>query len=570
VPRVEIRGPEDTTVLLEVDESTVFVVGRSPEAKAVPTACDPASRAIEFAKVPGARVSNNHVVVWSQGGDVKIHDVSKNGTWAQLPRNRTIGIPGQEVVLLQLSQSTVAEAVVAGEDPVPPKWVTGAEYAQSMAQSIQRWLTGRELDVRPSLTPGIDSDPSTSIPTRMPLASGHTLELLPSGTTMDDRFWRVLARLWKWVARQNTIYEDEETTRREGMILVSDPIRAAHSSVVAIAEHGASTLLLTGETGAGKERLAEVFHRHSGRSGPLVAVNCAVVDKELLRQELFGSERGAFTGASRRIPGAVERAQGGTLFLDEIGDFPTHLQGILLRFLDNREIATIGRWGEKIVADVRVVAATHQPLQPKVQEGTFRMDLWFRLAVHRVEVPPLRDRWEDVAFYLQGERDEEGRSIWGALSPEARELLRAHAWQGNFRELRGFAERLLAGGLPQSVSEARCRQELERGSLAPLPPSGPTAGEVPPDWSSMIQRSLSAFAEDHEQRQPEDWGDQREWNERYLKPLVFYLMSGASAHPAPANEEQLRQLANRIGARMHADRATAFAQLQRYFQRFHT
>ena len=359
-------------------------------------------------------------------------------------------------------------------------------------------------------------------------------------------------------------------TREEGMILASSAIRGAHRDVVDAAQSDARTLLLTGASGAGKEMLAEVFHRHGGRSGAFVAVNCAMFSKDLLRSELFGAEPGSFTGATRRIVGAVERAQGGTLFLDEVAEMPSEVQPMLLRFLDRREFEQLGQYGKPRRADVRVVAATNRDLRDATRSGAFRADLWYRLSVHVVDVPPLRTRWEDIESFLRATRLEgPAPSLFDALSSDALRLLRSHAWEGNFRELTNLAERLPRQAAVGGINAATCQRALERGALRPVTrvsqpphPSTPHA-----DWAMLTTRAVHSFVEDHG-REPTNWDDQKEWNEKYLKPLIFFHLSGAAQQPVPIDEDALSSLASRSASQVQADRGTAAKQLARYFERY--
>ena len=198
-----------------------------------------------------------------------------------------------------------------------------------------------------------------------------------------------------------------------------------------------ATVLIEGETGTGKELVAKTLHYHSGRSGPFVALNCSAIPNELLESELFGYERGAFTGATERRIGKFEAAAGGTLFLDEIGELPIGLQSKLLRVLQEREFSRVGG-REAIRADARIVAATNQDLQSAVRAGRFREDLYFRLNVVRITVPPLRDRRADIPelieFFIDKINRTLGTSIVG-ITDDARERLVQHAWPGNVREL---------------------------------------------------------------------------------------------------------------------------------------
>jgi two-component system nitrogen regulation response regulator GlnG len=202
--------------------------------------------------------------------------------------------------------------------------------------------------------------------------------------------------------------------------------------------HTDATVLIEGESGTGKELIARAIHSHSSRwSGPFVALNCSAVPRDLLESELFGHERGAFTGAAEQRAGMFEVANGGTLFLDEVGDMPLELQAKLLRVLQEKEVTRLG--GRDVIkVDSRIIAATNQDLDRAVQQGRFREDLYFRLKVVPITVPPLRQRRGDipdlVAYFIDKINGEMGTNITG-VSPEASALLNAHPWPGNVREL---------------------------------------------------------------------------------------------------------------------------------------
>ena len=202
-------------------------------------------------------------------------------------------------------------------------------------------------------------------------------------------------------------------------------------------------MLIRGETGTGKEQIAAAIHQTSTahRTGPFIGVNCGALNENLLESELFGHEKGAFTGADRRRIGRLEMAHGGTLFLDEIGDVPMSMQVKLLRVLQERRIERVGGT-ETIDINVRVIAATHQDMEKLVKEGKFREDLYYRLNVVRIDIPPLRERPEDIpvlaAHFCQkycrsGQKTE--------ITPEAMELLVKSPWPGNVRQLENAIER---------------------------------------------------------------------------------------------------------------------------------
>ncbi|MBX7102151.1 MAG: sigma 54-interacting transcriptional regulator [Myxococcaceae bacterium] len=216
-----------------------------------------------------------------------------------------------------------------------------------------------------------------------------------------------------------------------------------------------STVLLTGETGTGKELAARELHAQSPRRHrPFVVVDCGALGGELVSSTLFGHVRGAFTGAGADRVGAIEAASGGTVFLDEVGDLPLELQPTLLRVLEGRTVRRVGDTVDRAV-DVRVLAATHRDLEAEVAAGRFREDLYYRLNVIRVEVPPLRERLDDlprlVAAFLAGPRAVPGF----ALSPQVLEAMQTYRWPGNVRELRNLVERAVAGGEISSVLAGR-------------------------------------------------------------------------------------------------------------------
>jgi two-component system nitrogen regulation response regulator GlnG len=205
-------------------------------------------------------------------------------------------------------------------------------------------------------------------------------------------------------------------------------------------------VLILGESGTGKEVVASAIHHHSRRtSKPLLAINCAAIPETLLESELFGHERGAFTGADRRRIGKFEQASGGTIFLDEIGDMSGATQAKVLRVLQDQRFERVGG-NETIQTDARVIAATNQDLEEFVVSGRFRRDLYYRLKVYTIAVPPLRERLDDlpllVDHFIQHYNSEVGKRVRSA-SPETLAILRRYAWPGNVRELQGCIKNAL-------------------------------------------------------------------------------------------------------------------------------
>jgi DNA-binding NtrC family response regulator len=236
----------------------------------------------------------------------------------------------------------------------------------------------------------------------------------------------------------------EHQSARPAFITHSAKMRAILEVLGKVAASNVS-VLLTGESGTGKDLLARLLHERSARpNGPFVEVNCAALSESLLEAELFGYEKGAFTGAAGTRPGLVETADGGTLFLDEVAEMPTPLQAKLLRMTEDRSLYRVGG-RQKIRVDLRIVAATNRDLAREIEGGRFRQDLYFRLAGVEISVPPLRERPEDVEplalNYLRAASRQVGRGPTD-IAPDAFERLRRYRWPGNVRELRNLTERL--------------------------------------------------------------------------------------------------------------------------------
>jgi DNA-binding NtrC family response regulator len=269
-----------------------------------------------------------------------------------------------------------------------------------------------------------------------------------------------------------------ERVARQNIVGASPPMQRVFEVIEQVAPSKA-TVLLTGESGTGKELVAAAIHERSSRAqGPFVKLHCAALAESLLESELFGHERGAFTGAVARRDGRFLMADGGTLFLDEIGEITPSLQVKLLRFLQEHEFERVGG-DQTIRVDVRIIAATNRDLREEVARGRFREDLYYRLNVVNVELPPLRDRKADVPslsrFFLDRFAKENGKNIEG-FSPETVELLLAHEWPGNVRELENAIERavVMATGAivePRQLPPAVRPAVKASSSLPPVPGS---------------------------------------------------------------------------------------------------
>ncbi|HET9716408.1 MAG TPA: nitrogen regulation protein NR(I) [Pseudolabrys sp.] len=251
------------------------------------------------------------------------------------------------------------------------------------------------------------------------------------------------------------------------------------------------TVMISGESGTGKELVARALHDYGKRrAGAFVAINMAAIPRDLIESELFGHEKGAFTGANVRSSGRFEQAEGGTLFLDEIGDMPMEAQTRLLRVLQQGEYTTVGG-RTPIKSDVRIVAATNKDLRLLIQQGLFREDLFFRLNVVPLRLPPLRERTEDIPdliryFFLQAQRDGLPAK---QIDQAGIERLKRHRWPGNVRELENLARRLAALYPQETINEAVIDAELAQPNL----PSGAAASSGEDTLSSSVERHLAAY-----------------------------------------------------------------------------
>jgi transcriptional regulator with PAS, ATPase and Fis domain len=254
-----------------------------------------------------------------------------------------------------------------------------------------------------------------------------------------------------------------------------------------------ATVLLAGESGVGKDLIARAIHQHSPRKNQaFVKINCTALPENLMESELFGYEKGAFTGATASKPGKFEQADGGTVFLDEIGDVPGHIQVKLLRILQERQFERLGSNLTRNV-DVRVIAATNVDLRAALEQGRFREDLYYRLNVVPISIPPLRDRREDIPFlamHFVRKLSKELGSLAKDISPGAMDRLIIHPWPGNVRELENTLERSLVLASGEILEAADIRIEAPRNMPAMGAPESPLLpeGETLEHWEQMMIR----------------------------------------------------------------------------------
>lgn len=291
----------------------------------------------------------------------------------------------------------------------------------------------------------------------------HALREVQGAARSDTAAWNAAPLAVPQVPRiiEKEVRRSEAVSSVPEMIGQSEPMRELAQMIRLVAPRS-TTVLIEGETGSGKEVVAKAIHRLSDRAGkPFVVLNCAAIPEALLEAELFGHTRGAFTGAVQARTGRIEAAHGGTLFLDEIGEMPLALQAKMLRFLECGELQRVGD-NDMTRVDVRIVAATHQPLEQRSAEGTFRLDLYHRLAVFPIEVPALRERIDDIALLAEHILAKLGEKLpRKRLSNSAMAKLKEYSWPGNVRELMHVLERatiLAAERMEISAEEIRYRR----------------------------------------------------------------------------------------------------------------
>jgi Nif-specific regulatory protein len=316
----------------------------------------------------------------------------------------------------------------------------------------------------------------------------HHLELLTAIAGVASLAFQNVLHL-RWLESENRRLQDEVAVRHD-MIGESSAMQAVFD-LVARAARADSTILIQGESCTGKELVARAIHRTSPRhDGPFIAVNCATLQENLLESELFGHEKGSFTGALARKTGKVESAHRGTLFLDEVAEIPVGLQAKLLRTLQEREVERVGG-NRPIPVDIRVVVATHRNLEQAVLDGAFREDLYFRLKVITCKLPPLRERREDIPLLARYFARHHGEKLGVAevgIAPEARRCLLAYNWPGNVRELGNVIERAVVLGDGEVVRREDLPDEVVAAALG-----RETAGAPAEDTTNNFQSRLMAF-----------------------------------------------------------------------------
>ncbi|HET8715153.1 MAG TPA: sigma-54 dependent transcriptional regulator [Holophagaceae bacterium] len=297
-----------------------------------------------------------------------------------------------------------------------------------------------------------------------------------------------------------------QAPKRRSLMIGSSPRMMAVYKTIASLQDSAATVLITGESGTGKELVARSIHLSSPRKDqPFVAVNCGALTETLLESELFGHAKGSFTGATADKKGLFEEADGGTIFLDEIGETTPNFQVKLLRVLQEHEVRRVGA-NRTLKVDVRVIAATNKDLQALVKSGAFREDLYYRLSVVELQVPPLRDRREDIPKLLEHFLGEFGGAAAPPLHPEVLRALEAYSWPGNVRELANVVENLtqLSRGREITVDELPAKVQADVLKKALRAPEGAALPDLLADWPSLDElerRYIKLLLGQHKEKQ---------------------------------------------------------------------
>ena len=587
---LRVRDHEQPQVVT-IEPGMALLVGRAPD----PARIERARRAsrtklrnepilegfrIQLLRLDSARVSANHLLITSSsdGGTVSMWDLgSRNGSWLRLSEGQPVSVAGGLDVVADLAGVTASDPRIS--TPRDADWTSEKGFGTAVVQALADWL--RKLGVLAEILI-VSSGSDEAGVSSFQLADDTALRVQPPAAGTQDVMWpAILEQIRVYVHEQNTRYEQYQK-RVDGMIVASRGLRDALRKVADAAAQGRRAILL-GETGVGKDWLARCYHRYSQRhSGPFAALNCALLDRELLYAQLFGARRGSFTGAVTDVVGVVEAAHEGTLFHNKHDKKNKKEQKTKQRFLDSRgEYQRLGDPRPRR-ADVQIVCATNAPLDsPEARIGRFRDDLWYRLAASVIAVPPQRERREDILANLHNRpvRNSNTR-VADALTAEALERVLSDPWPGNFRDLDNFVERLppisYSRGLDlatveEALSEGRSPRRLTGSEVVQREStksrrrnSDSLTGTGDLDWRLLAVTAVEAFVEDHGVNEA-SWGQLQEFIEKYLKPVFVAHASDLRKIDELGKTLNYSALARRLNI---ADGSTIKMHLGRYIERF--
>ncbi len=379
------------------------------------------------------------------------------------------------------------------------RWVEDGEGDLVITDVVMPDANGLDLiprirRMRPDLRVVVMSAQSTLM-TAVKAAQQGAFEYLPKPFDLDELI-AIVARALTAPAETSAHAETDRETEDKLPLIGRSPAMQEIYRTIARLTTADLTVMINGESGTGKELVARALHDYGKRrGGSFVAINMAAIPRELIESELFGHERGAFTGAVARSQGRFEQANGGTLFLDEIGDMPPEAQTRLLRVLQEGEFTTVGG-RQPIKANVRIIAATHRDLRSAIRQGTFREDLFYRLNVVPIRLPPLRERLEDIAVlarYFLDRARADGLPM-KLIAQDAVDRLKKHSWPGNVRELENLMRRVAALCPDETVTAEVIDPELTE----PAQEKDPAAPAGPEPLSRAVERHVRQFLASHE------------------------------------------------------------------------
>lgn len=533
-----VRAPDlDHAIEIPISPGTSVLAGRSPNSAEIRArGLVPPSGVIREIVLESPRVSKNHVLVQSgPDGRMTVRDLrSRHGTKVLAAPDATLSLHGTADVELDLASCLPRKHGLSA--PPEARWSSAADFAEGIRQSVQTWL-GSAVEVT------IGRAPEALEVASFALADGSELSLAtnPAADTHAVPMKDVVDALRRYVSEQNGLLSQEQG-HGEGFILASPAIRRAHREVADAAVRGMNVVLI-GPSGTGKEELSRCHHLHSGRGEkPFVMFRCQNMVGDFGYVDLFGVVQGGAQGVEAR-EGAVEQANHGTLVLDEVQELRPREQAHLLAFTNyvrqpdgtvkRGEYVRMGERDRKrprYASDVNLVCATlHDLDDPEVRrQAGFREDLWFRLAVRVIRVPPLKDRPEDVRAFLSSQPRTSAVKLCDALTPDALALVLRHPWPGNFRELGSFVSRLPAELEAGSVDRAACEEALHRagGTRAPAAPVAPVGDPhaAALDWGAIDAEAKRLFERDHGAPPAPRQVDR--YYQDYLKPVMVVHASG--------------------------------------------
>jgi DNA-binding NtrC family response regulator len=543
--KVKVRIPQtDTPIEATLSEGKGLLIGRKPDVDKVAREL-PRGIHLSACSIPRPSVSENHAVLWSSGQSVVVQDLrSTNGTRVEMPAGERVTLGLDREVTLEVGPRSMAPL----PKPRDADWSARSEFPLDVVAELTTWLAANSIHGSVRLRKATSS-PSQRRCHEIPLSSGEVLEVVDEtpNRTVDPRLEEAVKDIWEYVNRQEArVRERSLNPPSRHVVARSSALISAYEKVAMAAKSGLRVILL-GETGSGKEELARYYHEQSvfsernRRLGRFYAVNCAHFQGDFGRAQvaIFGAKKGTFTSLEEDREGALRIAERGTLFLDEVATLTIPVQQALLRVLDQGTYERLGDPSKELRADVRILCATSSDLRECLRQGTFLRDLWYRLNGSVIDVPPLRQRQEDIEEFMRTRRlsspnSEEGPLIVDALTEEAKKHLTSYGWPGNFRELISFFQRLASQ--PKDPRERlidweTCARVLREGAEDPsrslaAASVAPSSASTPSSWQDLLTLASETFTSATGKAEPEHIKDVDACVNGYLKPIFVAVKTG--------------------------------------------